>query len=108
MKGYEKINLGQSWDTIGRKIAGQLKCYPDTNEIMYLRGSKTDRMYAAYILQENQTSPVIKNSEFIHAVPLEDLVETLNGESFPHKLPKKIRVIRPDQNRNMWGVFFSK
>ena len=115
MRNYTIINSGQSWDTIGQNVESQLRAYPETNEIMYARIPKTKRMYASYVLNASfrsdttmATSPAVRNAEFIHAVPASELVETLKAESFPHKLPRRVRVIRADRKRDVWGVFFEK
>lgn len=108
MKKYTKIRLAQPWSAVGREINGQLRTYPETNEIMYVQVERTKQLYDTYILDKNLVPSAIQPSSFICAVPARDLGEILSAESFLNKHQDRVRVIRPCPERDIWGVFFKK
>lgn len=106
MENYEQI-ANQSYDTIGKEIDLQLGQNPRTREVRFVKVPGMKLMYDTYTLK-GTIIPAVKNSDFVDAAPRKELADILNGELKEGSLPQEVRVIRPNNGRDMWGIFFKR
>jgi len=105
MANYRKINAGQSYDTIGREIAGQLK-QNSTHEIKFRKIENSRYMYEAYVLESGSEVPRLRGTDFIGSADISGLGKIISSEIQEDKLPGEIRVISPSSGSGGWGIFF--
>ncbi|MBP7708165.1 hypothetical protein KA107_00645 [Candidatus Pacearchaeota archaeon] len=105
LSGYERINDDQGYGTIGNNIVGQINTH-GAAEILYRKlGQVTYEAHAARICADERP---LRNMVAIDSVVESELPAILDANLINlHKLPEKIRVIRPNQDRDSWTVFFS-
>lgn len=105
MENYRLI-ANESYDMIGEEIDLQMKLNSTTREIRFVKTDGTQLMYDAYALQ-GRDIPIVDSSDFIDSAPRKELSVILNSELLKvGLLPQEVRVIRPSDRRDTWGVFF--
>lgn len=103
MENYEVV-ANQSYDSISKEIGNQIN-FHQTREMRYLRVTCTQLMYNAYTLRGNEV-PLLQEFKFVGVGNKKELADILLRELRREALPEEIRVIRPDSNKNIWGIFF--
>ncbi|MCH7568305.1 MAG: hypothetical protein IIA87_02685 [Nanoarchaeota archaeon] len=104
MENYKRINPGQSYDTIGREIGGQLKSSP-THDIRFVRVPDTKLMYVTHVLESNDV-PTLDEFDFIGASDVDGLGALITDELERDRLPEEIRAVSPKSGQGGWGLFF--
>ena len=94
------------YDKIREEIDSQIKSTPEVRDIRFIKLDGKKR-YDGYALKGTDI-PAFDSSDFIGAAPTKKLADIVNGKLKEDSLPKEIRVIHQDHEKDSWDIFFKQ